>query len=74
MQGVSDARVRLIEESPSAVRRLLWGLGAAAGLVLSPVNWFRLFFPTNDPRRFEEKCYAWISVGYAAGLLGAADG
>jgi GT2 family glycosyltransferase len=70
-QGVSDAVMQLIEESPSPRRRIRLALARAARLVASPRTLSAIVLPTDDPRRFTEKCFAWIAVGHIAGLLGA---
>jgi glycosyltransferase involved in cell wall biosynthesis len=71
-QGVSDAVMQLVEEAPGPSRRLRLALARAGRLLASPRALAVLLLPTDDPRRFTEKCFTWIAVGHVAGLLGAA--
>jgi len=71
-QGISDAVMQLIEDSPSAARRTGGAAALAVGLLRSPRALLALVLPTDDPVRFTLKCFTWIAVGHIAGLLGAA--
>ncbi len=71
-QGISDAVMQLLEESPSPPRRLYLAARRAAALAAAPRSLRDLLLPTNDPVRYTRKCFAWIAVGHVAGLLGAA--
>jgi hypothetical protein len=70
-QGLSDAAMQLIEETPSIARRVFLALSMALGLLGSPRKIRNLVSPGNDPTRFTEKCFSLIKVGHMAGLLGA---
>lgn len=70
-QGLSDAAMQLIEETPSIARRVFLALWMALGLLGSPRKIRDLVSPGNDPTRFTEKCFSLIKVGHMAGLLGA---
>jgi GT2 family glycosyltransferase len=71
-QGISDAVMRLIAAKPSPIERLALATGMAARLLGSPRRLRDWLLPTDDPSRFAEKCWAWITVGHIAGLLGGA--
>jgi hypothetical protein len=71
-QGVSDAVMRLIEDSPSPARRLRLALARARAVVRSLRRLKGLVARTSDPETFRWKCRALIDIGYVAGLLGAA--
>ncbi len=70
-QGLSDAAMQLIEDSPSRTERLRRAIALASGLLRSPRRLADLILPRDDPARFTEKCFSWITVGQIAGLLGA---
>jgi len=70
-QGLSDAAMQLIEEAPSRKERFRRAITLASGLFRSPRRLAALFLPRNEPGPFTEKCFAWITVGQIAGLLGA---
>jgi len=69
-QGISDAAMQILEERPSAAGRITAALPLLFRLASSPKSLVTLFKPTDDPRRFTEKCFTWISLGHIAGLLG----
>jgi len=71
-QGISDAVMELILESPSPGRRLWRAAGRAGRLLTSRRKLAVLFKATDDPLEFTEKCVALIDLGHIAGLLGAA--
>ena len=71
-QGVSDVAMRLGRERLTVPKRLRAAVGRALKLVASPKRMAALLLPTQDPRRFTQKCWALIEVGHIAGLLGAA--
>ena len=75
-QGVSDAVMELIEESPSRPERVRRAAARSArllpGLLAHPTRLGALAAPPDDPARFEEACWTWIAMGHVAGLLGAA--
>ncbi len=71
-QGLSDARMRLLEERLTGRRRLLAGLRAAAGVAASGRDWRALLGPSDDPDAFTAHCFTLIRVGQVTGLLGAA--
>jgi len=71
-QGMSDAVMHIIDESPSRLRRLKLAARALARLGGSAARLRALTLPTRDRALFRAKCLALIDVGYAAGILGAA--
>ena len=68
-QGVSDAAMQLISESPS--KGLRWRLAAenAIGLLRQPGALPDLVGFTNNPDRFTRKCFRLIALGHVAGLI-----
>jgi glucosyl-dolichyl phosphate glucuronosyltransferase len=71
-QGMSDAVMQIIDDSPSKRRRLKLATMRLAQLARSPKRIRALSLPTADPATFRVKCLALIDIGYAAGILGAA--
>lgn len=71
-QGVSDAVMLLIENSPSSAARINIAVSRNKRLQgrLSQVSW-PLATPKNKDA-FTETCFALIDVGFVSGLLGAA--
>lgn len=69
-QGLSDAAMLLIEDVPSWRQRLRLAFAMAAGLFRSPWRVAILILPSDDPARFQEKCFSLVTVGRIAGLLG----
>ena len=69
-QGISNAAVQLIEEKPSRLERLQSAVSMSTSLLRSPRKLMDLARPVSDPKRFTEKCFALITVGHIAGLLG----
>ncbi|HEX3035187.1 MAG TPA: glycosyltransferase [Thermodesulfobacteriota bacterium] len=69
-QGVSDAAMQLLEESPSKVRRIRIAASMALRLLRSPRKLMNLVLTRDDPERFTEKCFTLIEVGHIMGLLG----
>ncbi|MEO6131320.1 MAG: glycosyl transferase family 2, partial [Saprospiraceae bacterium] len=70
-QGMSDAAMQLLEETPSGVERVHQGISKAWSLLRSPQKLMNLALPSEDPKQFTEKCFTLIAVGHIAGLLGA---
>ncbi|GAN33098.1 MAG: glycosyltransferase family 2 protein [Candidatus Brocadia sp. AMX2] len=70
-QGISDAIMQLIEETPSIAERINCAAIKLYSLLQSPRTIINLILPRKDPKRFTEKCFALITVGHIAGLLGA---
>jgi glycosyltransferase involved in cell wall biosynthesis len=68
-QGISDAVMYRIERTPDRRRRVRTALARAARLLRSPGRLRALVFPTTDPDRFTQKCFALIDVGFIRGLL-----
>jgi glucosyl-dolichyl phosphate glucuronosyltransferase len=68
-QGVSDAIMQLIEERPLNMRRLYLAFSKSMELMRSPAHLANLVLPSNDPRRFAEKCFTLIALGHISGLL-----
>lgn len=69
-QGVSDAAMQLLEESPSKMKRVQLATAMALRLLRSPRKLMNLVVTRDDPERFTEKCFTLIEVGYIMGLLG----
>lgn len=72
-QGLSDAMMQLIEESPARVGRLQLAASRLFGLVRSSKKIPTLLLPTDDPKQFTDKCFTLIEVGHIVGLLGAVN-
>jgi len=70
-QGVSDAVMQILQERPSRLQRLRLAVSKAIILLRSPKKIMKLILPTNNPKRFTEKCFALITLGHIYGLLGA---
>ncbi|MBI3812117.1 MAG: glycosyltransferase family 2 protein [Nitrospirae bacterium] len=70
-QGLSNAAMQLIEESPSIVRRASLAASMVFQLLRSPRKIESLVRPVDDPRAFTQKCYSFVTLGHIAGLLGA---
>jgi len=70
-QGVTDATMQLLEESPSTTKRIFIAISKTLGLILTPRKLVNLIMPVNDPERFTNKCLALITVGHISGLLGS---
>jgi glycosyltransferase involved in cell wall biosynthesis len=71
-QGISDVVMQLIEQEPRPARRAALALARAARLARSPRQLRTLVAPGDDPAAFTSHCWAWITVGQMAGLLGKA--
>ena len=71
-QGVSDAVMQRLEKRPLARRRLCFAILQAMSLLRSPKKLMTLIQPTDDPEKFTQKCFAFITLGHIYGLLGAA--
>lgn len=69
-QGVCDAWAELEEESRSIAERLKIGLRVGRKILFSRRQMSYLAIPTNDPRRFELKCYALARIGYVLSMWG----
>jgi glycosyltransferase involved in cell wall biosynthesis len=70
-QGLSDAMMQLLDGRSSARARVRTAARMATRLLARPGDLAALLLPTSDPERFTRKCFAWITVGHVAGLLGA---
>ena len=70
-QGISDSVMRIIEERPSAVRRLRWTVGSALRLAQQPHTVRAALASPDDAAAFTSTCHALIAVGQVAGLLRA---
>lgn len=68
-QGVSDAVVQLIEESPSFRQRIYSAFVKAVNLLRSHKKISSLLLPRSDPKQFTEKCFTLIELGHIVGLL-----
>lgn len=71
-QGISNAMMKLIEQSPTPVERIRLAASATWRLISSPGELIGLLVPTRDAGMFKRKCFALIHVGYIAGMLGRA--
>jgi glucosyl-dolichyl phosphate glucuronosyltransferase len=70
-QGIADALTQVIEEEPSAIRRVSMVLSMMMDLILSPGKLLNLLLPSTNPIRFTKKCFALITLGHITGLLTA---
>jgi glycosyltransferase involved in cell wall biosynthesis len=70
-QGISDAVAEVIVDRHSWGRRLGSAIQRTGRLLAKPRRLIELVLPTDDPRRFEQRCFTLIEVGHIAGLLGA---
>jgi len=70
-QGISDAAMQLLEETPSTRERLRLAISKTFRLLRTPKKLMSLVLPGNDPKQFTEKCFTLIKIGQIAGLLGA---
>lgn len=68
-QGVSDAAMQLLSESPSKKRRLRHASEKAITLLRQPGSFLNLLVSTKDPERFTRKCFNLITLGHVIGLL-----
>jgi hypothetical protein len=64
--------MQLVAQEPSWRRRARLVVAGAARLARSPRQLRALLRRSDDPRAFQEACWAWIAVGQVAGLAGAA--
>ncbi|MBO0711228.1 MAG: glycosyltransferase [Acetobacteraceae bacterium] len=71
-QGMSDAVMQIIEDSPSRSRRAEMAGRRLVRVARSPARLKALALPTSDRAAFHAKCFVLIDLGYAAGMLGAA--
>ena len=71
-QGVSDAVMQLIEESPSRFQRVSSAITRTIAFILVPTQITCLLSNSNDPKRFTQRCFALIKLGHIVGLLGLA--
>ncbi len=71
-QGVSDAVVQLIEESPSRLGRFSSAILRTSKLMLVPTQITSLLSDNNNPKQFTERCFTLIKLGHIVGLLGLA--
>jgi glycosyltransferase involved in cell wall biosynthesis len=71
-QGVSDAVMHLIENTPSPAERVQAALARGGKLSRLENGSPSLRTATNSPEEFSATCMALIDVGFVAGMLGAA--
>ena len=71
-QGISDAVMYCIQNSPSGKQRLLHALCRARRLFRSPQRFRDFLVSTDDPERFMHMCFLLIEIGYVAALFGLA--
>ena len=73
-QGISDAVMALIKHSPMTRGERIRAAGSEALSLLSqPLQMVEAALPTDDPAKFERKCFALIRIGFIAGMLGRAQ-
>jgi glycosyltransferase involved in cell wall biosynthesis len=70
-QGLSDAKMLLIQERLSTRARVGAAFRETIALLRRPADVAALFRRADDPAAFTAHCFALIRVGYIAGLLGA---
>ena len=68
-QGVSDSVVQIVEQVVSPTERLQRSLPLIIKLFQKPQNLSYLIFPSKNPERFTQKCFAMITIGHILGLL-----
>lgn len=71
-QGVSDAVMELIVDRPLPLGRFRSALTRTGRLLARPDDLWNLLVRSDDPLRFERRCFTLIAIGHIAGLLGAA--
>jgi glucosyl-dolichyl phosphate glucuronosyltransferase len=71
-QGVSDAVMHLIEQSPPPRQRVRVAWSRARHLMRNRRRLRSLFASGASPETFALKCFAWLDIGFILGLLGAA--
>lgn len=71
-QGISDAVMYLIEETPSPAERVRLALARTAGVMGSQQRIRSLVSRADSQDEFARKCFALIDVGFISGLLGTA--
>jgi glucosyl-dolichyl phosphate glucuronosyltransferase len=69
-QGISDAVMYRIRQSPNLGRRWLHAVNRALRLFAAPHRLAVLAMSSDDPAQFTRKCFLLIEIGYVAGLLG----
>jgi glycosyltransferase involved in cell wall biosynthesis len=69
-QGLSDAAAQLIQETPTPAERLRFAFPKIMQLLRSPGTLANLMSARENPKQFTEKCFALITLGHIAGLLG----
>jgi glycosyltransferase involved in cell wall biosynthesis len=70
-QGLSDSKMRLLQERLRPPARALAAIREAIGLLCNPADVMALVRRTDDPAAFTTHCFALIRVGHIVGLLGA---
>ncbi len=68
-QGVSDAVMQVLTDSPSRKIRMKTALKLVTGLLRQPGMLRDLAIPTKDSKRFSRKCFTLITLGHLVGLL-----
>jgi glucosyl-dolichyl phosphate glucuronosyltransferase len=71
-QGISDSVIHLIDKSPSGIERTRRAATLTRKLLRDPSQMRALASLPDDPDAFTRMCFAWITVGQIAGLMGAA--
>jgi glycosyltransferase involved in cell wall biosynthesis len=71
-QGISDAVMHLIEQTPSPRQRGRAAWGRARFLMRNRRRLRALVASGRSPETFALKCFAWLDIGFILGILGAA--
>jgi glycosyltransferase involved in cell wall biosynthesis len=71
-QGVSDAVMQLIEQSPSTTKRLRMAFARGEQLMRSRKRLKALISSSANPDAFAMKCFTLLDIGFILGLLGVA--
>ncbi|MBL7071374.1 MAG: glycosyltransferase [Candidatus Omnitrophica bacterium] len=71
-QGVSDAVINLVQDTPFFIWRFWKGVTTLLNIVLSPRELSTLLLPTDNPDRFVLKCSIWARLGHVLKLWGIA--
>ena len=70
-QGVSEAVMQIHQKPLSMTTRLRVGFSESFSIVmLSPIEFFSLLIPTNNPERFKNKCFTLARIGYVLAMWG----
>jgi len=68
-QGISNAAMQLLSQSPSKRRRLRLAAQYATSFLRQPRCLLSMIVSTKNPERFTQKCFNLITLGHVVGLL-----